>query len=63
MWRTELNHKSPRKSSFIPKDPVTGKRANFNFNNFMDKIKKLNSNVSLYLGGATTPPCLGNIII
>jgi hypothetical protein len=61
MWRHEFM--SSKKHSFRPRNPLTGKVADFNMNSFMTKIMGLRSDVSMYLGTSTTPPCNGNFIV
>ena len=64
MWRIELSSDNPAGATgtYRPKDPLTGKDGKFKLRSFFAKIMALRSDASMYMGTATTPPCLGKLI-
>ncbi len=54
-WRFELMYRT----NYIPTSLKQKKQRVFNLHKFFTHITKMKSDISLYLGSQTTPPCKG----
>lgn len=60
IWRREVAKSMDK--NYVPIDALTAKETKFDLHSFMQKVMNLKSDTSLYMGSATTPPCLGKIL-